>query len=120
MPPRCSKKINQTEYSHCLSRENHDLDQINSLFSQFDSAVQWFPRNGCFFDALWLYKKNCKFFDFSSIFATVSSTWKRTLAVGNTPELLRTLFDIIKYGIYKALGNLTVYPLFQEETRNQP
>ena len=65
-------------------------------------------------------KKNCKFFDFSSIFATVSSTWKRTLAVGNTPELLRTLFDIIKYGIYKALGNLKVYPVFQEETRNQP
>ena len=42
-------------------------------------------------------EKTCIFVDFSSIFATVLSTWKQTFAGGNTLELLCALLDIINY-----------------------
>ena len=39
-------------------------------------------------------EKTCIFVDFSSIFATVLSTWKQTFAGGNTLELLCALWTL--------------------------
>ena len=42
-------------------------------------------------------EKICKFVDFSSIYRTISSTWKQTFAVGNTLEV--TLYTIEQYSL---------------------
>ena len=65
------------------------------------SSVQWFHRNGRFFDVLLLFIQEFYFIlvnlvDFSSIFATVSSMWKQTFAGVNALELLCILLNMVQ------------------------